>query len=259
MTDVQVLTPREVPLGGLRAMTVRRTLPAGNAALSGRGARRPLRPRRGGHDRGMDVAPHPHCGLATVSWLFMGRSSTGTPSVPRRWSGGEVNLMTAGRGIAHSGSRRTPRRCFVACNSGRRCRTRCATLRRPSSITCRRWVSPAAGVGGGLRRLALRVALAGRDRHTAAGGRGGARSRRLGDLDSPRDFEVADASRHRHGTRDVCPAANSPSVTSPSWSGHAAYALEGGGRRVGRAWSCSGGPALPGGGRDVVELRGSQP
>ena len=35
MTDVQVLTPREVPLGGLRAMTVRRTLPARERSFVG--------------------------------------------------------------------------------------------------------------------------------------------------------------------------------------------------------------------------------
>ena len=51
----------------------------------------------------MDVAPHPHCGLATVSWLFSGevehRDSLGTVAMVRP---GEVNLMTAGRGISHS-------------------------------------------------------------------------------------------------------------------------------------------------------------
>jgi redox-sensitive bicupin YhaK (pirin superfamily) len=51
----------------------------------------------------MDVAPHPHCGLATVSWLFSGevehRDSLGTVALVRP---GEVNLMTAGRGISHS-------------------------------------------------------------------------------------------------------------------------------------------------------------
>lgn len=51
----------------------------------------------------MDVAPHPHIGLQTVSWLLDGevfhRDSLGFESliVP-----GELNLMTSGRGIAHS-------------------------------------------------------------------------------------------------------------------------------------------------------------
>ncbi len=57
--------------------------------------------------RGLDVAPHPHIGLATVTYLFTGellhRDSLGTVQFIRP---GEVNWMTAGRGIAHS--ERTP-------------------------------------------------------------------------------------------------------------------------------------------------------
>ena len=57
--------------------------------------------------RGMDVRPHPHIGLATITYLFDGavrhRDSLGTDIVIRP---GEVNWMTAGRGIAHS--ERTP-------------------------------------------------------------------------------------------------------------------------------------------------------
>jgi redox-sensitive bicupin YhaK (pirin superfamily) len=52
---------------------------------------------------GMKVAPHPHTGLQTVSWLFTGeiehRDSAGNHATVRP---GEVNLMTAGRGISHS-------------------------------------------------------------------------------------------------------------------------------------------------------------
>ena len=52
---------------------------------------------------GMNVPPHPHTGLQTVSWLFEGeithRDSAGTVGLVRP---GEVNLMTAGRGISHS-------------------------------------------------------------------------------------------------------------------------------------------------------------
>lgn len=52
---------------------------------------------------GLDVAPHPHIGLATVTYLFDGevfhRDSLGTMQMIRP---GEVNWMTAGRGIAHS-------------------------------------------------------------------------------------------------------------------------------------------------------------
>ena len=53
--------------------------------------------------RGADVAPHPHVGLATVTYLFDGalvhRDSTG--AVQRIEPGG-VNWMTAGSGVAHS-------------------------------------------------------------------------------------------------------------------------------------------------------------
>lgn len=52
---------------------------------------------------GMDVLPHPHIGLSTVSYLFGGqvthRDSLGVEQVIRP---GEVNWMTAGKGIAHS-------------------------------------------------------------------------------------------------------------------------------------------------------------
>src|SRR3954454_11034521 len=51
----------------------------------------------------MDVLPHPHIGLSTVSYLFGGqvthRDSTGAQQIIRP---GEVNWMTAGSGIAHS-------------------------------------------------------------------------------------------------------------------------------------------------------------
>jgi redox-sensitive bicupin YhaK (pirin superfamily) len=51
----------------------------------------------------MDVLPHPHIGISTVSYLFNGkvthRDSLGVEQVIQP---GEVNWMTAGRGIAHS-------------------------------------------------------------------------------------------------------------------------------------------------------------
>jgi hypothetical protein len=57
--------------------------------------------------RGLDVRPHPHIGLATVTYLFEGeilhRDSLGTAQLIRP---GEVNWMIAGRGIVHS--ERTP-------------------------------------------------------------------------------------------------------------------------------------------------------
>jgi quercetin 2,3-dioxygenase len=61
----------------------------------------------------MDVAPHPHIGLQTVSWLFDGevqhKDSIGGEGVVRP---GGVNIMSSGRGIAHA--EETPKR-----NSGR--------------------------------------------------------------------------------------------------------------------------------------------
>lgn len=54
-------------------------------------------------DNSLDVLPHPHIGLSTVSYLFNGqvthRDSLGVQQIIRP---GEVNWMTAGRGIAHS-------------------------------------------------------------------------------------------------------------------------------------------------------------
>ena len=102
-----VLAPREVPLGGPRAMTVRRTLPARERSLVGAwcfvdhyGPDPVAGPDGTG---GMSVAPHPHIGLQTVSWLFTGevvhRDSAGHHATVRP---GELNLMTAGRGISHS-------------------------------------------------------------------------------------------------------------------------------------------------------------
>jgi redox-sensitive bicupin YhaK (pirin superfamily) len=58
-------------------------------------------------DHGVDVRPHPHIGLATVTYLFQGeilhRDTLGSVQVIRP---GDVNWMTAGSGIAHS--ERTP-------------------------------------------------------------------------------------------------------------------------------------------------------
>ncbi len=100
-----VISPRPRDLGGFE---VRRVLPSlerrsvgpfvfwdqmGPAALA--------------TGRGIDVRPHPHIGLATITYLFEGeimhRDSLGTEQVIRP---GEVNWMTAGCGIVHS--ERTP-------------------------------------------------------------------------------------------------------------------------------------------------------
>ena len=101
---VQVIEPRLVPLGGPRAMTVRRTLPTRGRTMVGAWCFLDhYGPDEVAETGGMVVPPHPHTGLQTVSWLFQGhiehRDSLGTVMTV---DPGEVNLMTAGRGIAHS-------------------------------------------------------------------------------------------------------------------------------------------------------------
>ncbi|WP_312718116.1 pirin family protein [Mobilicoccus sp.] len=103
---VEILSPREVPLGGLRAITVRRTLPHRTRSFVGAWC---FVDHYGPHEVSADgegamhVAPHPHTGLQTVSWLFDGviehRDSGGVIGLVEP---GAVNLMTAGEGIAHS-------------------------------------------------------------------------------------------------------------------------------------------------------------
>ena len=104
MSGFEVLSPREVPLGGLRAMTVRRTLPQRRRSLIGAWCFVDhYGPEETPDALGMVVPPHPHTGLQTVSWLFTGeiehRDSAGNHAMVRP---GELNLMTAGRGISHS-------------------------------------------------------------------------------------------------------------------------------------------------------------
>ena len=92
----------------LGAFTVRRTLPSKGRTMVG-----PfifvdqIGPARLEPGQGMDVRPHPHINLATVTYLFEGaighRDSLGTAQVIQP---GAINLMTAGAGIVHS--ERTP-------------------------------------------------------------------------------------------------------------------------------------------------------
>ena len=103
-TGVELIEPRAVPLGGPRAMTVRRTLPSKQRSLIG-----PFcfadhyGPDAVDETGGMDVPPHPHIGLQTVTWLFEGRvlhqDALGSVQEVRP---GQLNLMTAGHGICHS-------------------------------------------------------------------------------------------------------------------------------------------------------------
>lgn len=100
------LLPREVPLGGPRGIIVRRTLPHRDIRTIGAwcfadhyGPVELTDPGR----HAMVVPPHPHIGLQTVSWLIEGeiehRDSVGSQQAVRP---GELSLMTAGSGIAHS-------------------------------------------------------------------------------------------------------------------------------------------------------------
>jgi len=100
------IAPRARDLGD--GFTVRRMLPTARARSVGPfvffDRMGPVAIAPGG---GLDVRPHPHIGLATVTYLFEGeilhRDSLG---VVQRIRPGEVNWMTAGRGIVHS--ERTP-------------------------------------------------------------------------------------------------------------------------------------------------------
>ena len=101
-----IIVPRTRDLGD--GFAVRRALPHGKRQMVG-----PFiffdhfGPMQFIAGKGMDVRPHPHIGLATVTYLFDGsimhRDSEGNI---REIQPGAMNLMTAGRGIAHS--ERTP-------------------------------------------------------------------------------------------------------------------------------------------------------
>jgi len=103
--EITLLRGREHDLGGFH---VRRLLPQLQCRSLG-----PfvffdhMGPARFAAGEGVDVRPHPHIGLATVTWLFEGvmrhRDTLGSVQDIRP---GAVNWMTAGRGIAHS--ERTP-------------------------------------------------------------------------------------------------------------------------------------------------------
>jgi redox-sensitive bicupin YhaK (pirin superfamily) len=97
-----VVVPRTVDLGD--GFSVRRALPSARSRMVGPfiffDHFGPAEFRAGA---GLDVRPHPHIGLATVTYLFDGeivhRDSLGTAAAIKP---GEINLMTAGRGIVHS-------------------------------------------------------------------------------------------------------------------------------------------------------------
>ena len=105
MAVVQLIDSRKRDLGGF---VVRRVLPAGTRLMVG-----PfiffdhLGPTRFQPGEGIDVRPHPHIALATVTYLFAGsllhRDSLGSVQEIKP---GDVNWMSAGEGIVHS--ERTP-------------------------------------------------------------------------------------------------------------------------------------------------------
>ena len=104
-----VVVPRTRDLGGFE---VRRVLPSAGRRMVG-----PfvffdeMGPTLFKPGTGIDVRPHPHIGLATVTYLFDGeilhRDNLGSVQPIRP---GEINWMTAGRGIAHSERTASPTR-----------------------------------------------------------------------------------------------------------------------------------------------------
>ncbi len=99
--DVQSLPARETELNSLK---IQRALPHRQRRMVGAWC---FLDRYGPlgftSEKAMDVAPHPHIGLQTVSWLVQGEvvhhDSLGYEALMRA---GQLNLMTSGRGIAHS-------------------------------------------------------------------------------------------------------------------------------------------------------------
>ncbi|MEV8635168.1 pirin family protein [Streptosporangium sp. NPDC051023] len=96
----ELLTGRDVVLGGPRGMKVTRTLPNRDVRMVGAWC---FLDHYGPERATMRVPAHPHTGLQTVSWLVEGevlhRDCLGSEQVIRP---GQLNLMTAGRAISHS-------------------------------------------------------------------------------------------------------------------------------------------------------------
>jgi redox-sensitive bicupin YhaK (pirin superfamily) len=97
---VEFYEARDVPLGGVRGVHVMRALPQRVLPTVGAWC---FLDHFGPQAAAMNVNPHPHIGLQTVTWPFQGdvrhRDSVGSDVVVRPR---QLNLMTAGRGIAHS-------------------------------------------------------------------------------------------------------------------------------------------------------------
>lgn len=101
---LEVIAPRDAVVG---TVPVRRSLPRRERRTVGAWCfLDQMGPVTVTAEQGMDVAPHPHIGLHTVTWLLSGevvhRDSLGSEQLIRP---GELNLMTAGRGVSHSEER----------------------------------------------------------------------------------------------------------------------------------------------------------
>jgi redox-sensitive bicupin YhaK (pirin superfamily) len=100
MPGDRVLEPREVPLGGVRGLSVHRTLPHRDLPTVGAWC---FVDHFGPTREAMTVLPHPHTGLQTVTWPLAGdirhRDNLGSDVVLKP---GELNLMTSGAGVSHS-------------------------------------------------------------------------------------------------------------------------------------------------------------
>ncbi|WP_462158858.1 pirin family protein [Pseudoalteromonas sp. GB56] len=111
-TIKMVLQPRDKDLGGF---SVRRSLPTHQAKMIG-----PwiffdhMGPAHFEPGDGINVRPHPHIGIATVTYLFEGeilhRDSLGSVQAIRP---GDINLMVAGKGIVHSERENEKRKAFA--------------------------------------------------------------------------------------------------------------------------------------------------
>ena len=101
---LEVIAPRDAVVG---TVPVRRSLPRRERRTVGAWCfLDQIGPVSVTEKQGMNVAPHPHVGLQTATWLLSGevvhRDSLGTEQLIRP---GELNLMAAGRGVAHSEER----------------------------------------------------------------------------------------------------------------------------------------------------------